>query len=52
MKKIAKQYYMELAIFCAHYHSRQTSRGYRLLCRLLGLHGGFSFHMEQECEES
>lgn len=34
MKKIPKKFYFELAIFLAHYHSGQWSRGYRLLCKL------------------
>lgn len=34
MKKLSKQYYFELAVFCMDYHSGQCSRGYRILCRL------------------
>lgn len=34
MRKIAKDYYAELAVFLMDYHGGQTSRGYRLLCRL------------------
>lgn len=34
MKKLSKEYYFELAVFCMDYHSGQWSRGYRLLCRL------------------
>lgn len=34
MRKIRKEYYLELAVFLMHYHSGQWSRGYRLLCRL------------------
>ncbi len=34
MRKIAKENYWELAVFCMDYHSGQWSRGYRLLCRL------------------
>lgn len=34
MKKIRKEDYLELAIFLAHYHSGQGSRGYRLLSKL------------------
>lgn len=34
MKKLAKEYYWELAVFCMDYHSGQWSRGYRLLSRL------------------
>ncbi|HXJ59199.1 MAG TPA: hypothetical protein VNU68_21270 [Verrucomicrobiae bacterium] len=34
MRKIRKADYLELAVFLAHYHSGQWSRGYRLLCRL------------------
>lgn len=34
MRKLAKAYYFELAVFCMDYHTGQWSRGYRLLCRL------------------
>lgn len=34
MKKLAKEYYWELAQFCMDYHSGQWSRGYRILCKL------------------
>jgi len=34
MKKLSKEYYFELAVFCMDYHGGQWSRGYRLLCRL------------------
>jgi len=34
MRKLAKEYYFELAQFLIDYHSGQWSRGYRLLCRL------------------
>ena len=34
MKKLSKQYYWELAVFCMDYHSGQWSRGYRILSRL------------------
>ena len=34
MRKIRKENYWELAVFCMDYHSGQWSRGYRLLCRL------------------
>ena len=50
MRKIAKANYFELAVFCMHYHSGQTSRGYRLLSRL-GL-SNLSSRAEQEITES
>lgn len=34
MKKLSKNYYWELAVFCMDYYSGQWSRGYRILCRL------------------
>jgi hypothetical protein len=34
MRKISKENYFELAVFLMHYHSGQSSRGYRLLSRL------------------
>lgn len=34
MKKIRKENYFELAVFLMDYHGGQSSRGYRLLCRL------------------
>lgn len=34
MKKIPKENYFELAVFCMDYHSGQWSRGYRILSRL------------------
>ncbi len=34
MRKLSKEFYWELAVFCMDYHSGQWSRGYRLLCRL------------------
>ena len=34
MKKLSRDYYWELAVFCMDYHSGQWSRGYRILCRL------------------
>lgn len=49
MKKLAKEYYFELAIFLAHYHSGQWSRGYRLLSRL---HANWSSRAEAEAVES
>ena len=33
MRKIPKEYYFELAVFCMDYHSGQWSRGYRILSR-------------------
>jgi len=50
MRKIAKENYFELAVFCMHYHSGQWSRGYRLLSRL-GLRN-LSSAAEQEITES
>lgn len=38
MKKILKQNYFELAVFCMDYHSGQWSRGYRILSRLQPFH--------------
>ncbi len=34
MRQIRKCEYLELAVFLAHHHSGQWSRGYRLLCKL------------------
>jgi len=34
MKKLSKEYYWELAVFCMDYNSGQWSRGYRILSRL------------------
>ena len=34
MRKIPKENYFELAVFCMDYHSGQWSRGYRILSRL------------------
>jgi hypothetical protein len=48
MKKIRKEDYFTLAIFCAHYHSGQWSRGYRLLCKL---RAKWSSNDEREAEE-
>lgn len=50
MRKIAKENYLELAVFLMHYHSGQYSRGYRLLSRL-GL-SNLSSSVEHECAES
>lgn len=50
MKKIAKDNYFELAVFLMHYHSGQSSRGYRLLCRL-GL-SNLSSAAEQEATQT
>lgn len=49
MRKIAKENYFELAIFLAHYHSGQRSRGYRLLCKL---NPTFSSAAEREAEQT
>ena len=34
VRKIPKENYWELAVFCMDYHSGQNSRGYRLLSKL------------------
>lgn len=34
MRKIRKENYFELAVFCMDYHSGQWSRGYRILSKL------------------
>ena len=34
MRKIRKDNYFELYVFCMDYHSGQSSRGYRLLSKL------------------
>lgn len=49
MRKIHKSDYFELAIFCAHYHSGQWSRGYRLLCKL---DARWSSAAEREAEQT
>ncbi len=49
MKKIPKQYYLELAVFLSHYHSGQWSRGYRLLSRL---QARWTSSFEREAEQS
>ena len=50
MRKIAKENYFELAVFCMHYHSGQWSRGYRLLSKLRL--ENLSSRMEHEVMES
>lgn len=50
MRKIAKENYFELAVFCMHYHSGQWSRGYRILSRLGPI--SLSSAAEQEATES
>jgi len=50
MRKIAKENYFELAVFCMHYHSGQSSRGYRILSRLVL--SNLSSAAEQEATES
>lgn len=53
MKKLAKEYYFELAIFCMYYHSGQRSRGYRLLSKLLGDNANITTsNAEHEAKES
>lgn len=49
MRKIRKEDYLELAVFLAHYHSGQWSRGYRLLSRL---QARWSSGFEREAEQS
>ncbi|HVM50960.1 MAG TPA: hypothetical protein VMU04_23230 [Candidatus Acidoferrum sp.] len=49
MKKVPKSCYLELAVFLAHYHSGQWSRGYRLLCKL---RARWSSSFEREAEQS
>ena len=49
MRKLSKEYYWELAVFCMDYHSGQWSRGYRLLCKL---HPNFTDNFCDECRES
>lgn len=49
MRKIRKQDYFELAIWLAHNHSGQWSRGYRMLCKL---GARWSSSAEREAEES
>lgn len=50
MRKIRKENYWELVVFCMDYHSGQWSRGYRLLCRLRP--GNFSAALCQELRET
>ncbi len=50
MRKIAKENYFELAVFCMHYHSGQWSRGYRILSKLQL--SNLSSAAEQEATES
>jgi hypothetical protein len=49
MKKIRKADYLELAVFLAHHHSGQWSRGYRILSKL---HARWSSGFEREAEQS
>jgi hypothetical protein len=49
MKKVHKSDYLELAVFLAHHHSGQWSRGYRLLCKL---RARWSSNFEREAEQS
>ena len=49
MRKIRKADYLELAVFLAHYHSGQWSRGYRLLSKL---RARWSSSFEREAEQS
>jgi hypothetical protein len=49
MRKIPKDCYLKLAVFLAHHHSGQWSRGYRLLCRL---RARWTSSFEREAERS
>ena len=49
MRKIRKCDYLELAVWLAHYHSGQWSRGYRILCKLKA---NWSSNFEREAEQS
>jgi hypothetical protein len=49
MRKIRKEDYLELAVFLAHYHSGQWSRGYRLMCKL---RASWSSSFEHEATQS
>jgi len=49
MRKLSREYYFELAVFCMDYHSGQWSRGYRILSRL---HARLSDSCIAECRES
>lgn len=50
MRKLSKEYYFDLAVFCMHYHSGQWSKGYRILSKL-GL-SNLSSTAEHEIMES
>lgn len=50
MRKLAKEYYFELAQFLMDYHSGQWSRGYRLLCRLRV--GNWSSQLSEQLRET
>ena len=50
MQKIYKKDYFELAVFLMDYHSGQSSRGYRLLCKLKP--NNFSSSLCDECRDS
>jgi hypothetical protein len=49
MRKVRKCDYFELAIFLAHHHSGQWSRGYRILCKL---QARWTSAAEREAQES
>jgi len=51
MRKLAKEYYFELAQFYMDYHSGQWSRGYRILCSLR-VGGNWSSALSAELRES
>lgn len=54
MRKIKKADYLELAVWLAHNHSGQWSRGYRLLSRLMSppWNARWGSGFEREAEES
>jgi hypothetical protein len=54
MKKIPREYYLELAVWLSHYHSGQWSRGYRLLSKLMfpPWNASWTSNFEKEAEES
>jgi hypothetical protein len=52
MKKIRKCDYFELIIWLSHNHSGQWSRGYRLMCKLMGNNCHWTSNFEKEAQES
>ena len=51
MRKLAKEYYFELAQFCMDYHSGQWSRGYRILSRL-HVGGNWSSQLSEQLRDT